>query len=94
MFLSFATNSNPTADVDYTSLSALQVLFQPSPQTVQVQCTDISITDDSILEPNTEIFTILLESFEPLKVLVGIQEAVVNIEDDESKKWSIATRLW
>ncbi len=67
-------------------MSALQVLFQPSPQTVQVQCSSISITDDLILEPDTEEFSLLLESFEPLKVLVGIQEAVVTIVDDESKK--------
>lgn len=69
--------------MDYITLSAVQLQFQPNAQLKQDQCTEITIIDDSILEHDTESFTVLLDSAEPLKVVVGTQEATVTILDDD-----------
>ncbi len=60
-------------------------MFQPAspPVHFQSQCAFISIINDSVLESDTEDFSVYLKSTEPQKVLVGVQQASVTITDDE-----------
>jgi len=66
-------------------VTGTQIIFRPSSEAVQVQCLNISIIDDSVLEYDTKDFSVHLETSEPLQVLLGVQEAIIVIVDDEGK---------
>lgn len=49
----------------------------------QTHCVNIPIIDDDVLELDREDFSIYLESFEPQKIVIGVQQATVTIIDDD-----------
>ena len=77
------TPSHPhtlTVNTDYGNFSAL-VIFQPSPELVQQQCFNISITDDAIFEQD-ESFSVAIAATN-LAVSLHISRATVTIGDDD-----------
>ena len=70
---------SPTAAIDYTTVTA-QLVFLP---TVILQCSSISIIDDTILE-NDEVFSVQLSTLDP-DVNLTFSTATVTIENDDSE---------
>ena len=70
---------SPTAAIDYTTVTA-QLTFQA---TVNLQCSSISIIDDTILE-NDEVFSVQLSTLDP-DVNLTPSTATVTIENDDSE---------
>ena len=63
------------------------------PQGTTLQCTNISISDDAIVE-NDELFSVQLTSTDPAVILSpSARSATVTIGDDDSKSFSLCVSV-
>ena len=69
--------------VDYISISAEEIVFT-SGQTVNgIQCTPITIMDDSNVLENAESFEIVVSSMDPFIIIPSAQDnIIININED------------
>ena len=70
-----------TPDSDYISLSSSTLVFPDGSNNGDIQCIDIVITDDEILERN-EVFTVSLNAVTQNVMAVNAMTAVTIIDDD------------
>ena len=79
MFSSAAPN-------DYTALNDALVVYQPGDLPMTMQCVDVSIIDEDIVE-NDEDFGISLLSNDPgVSIVPASQQATATIINDDGKK--------
>ena len=72
-----------TAPGDYTTL-VTELTFTADDGIGSVQCVNVTIIDDEILEPD-QSFTVSLSSSDP--VVFGIDQASIVIGDNDGKKY-------
>ena len=69
--------------VDYNSISAEEIVFTSGQTVNDIQCTPITITDDSNVLENDESFEVVVSSMNPFVSIPSAQDnIVININED------------
>ncbi|MEG3982311.1 Calx-beta domain-containing protein, partial [Microcoleus sp. T3B2] len=71
------------ADGDYTALTKSTLTFAPGEQ---VKTISVPIVNDSVYEPNTEIFTVNLS--DPKNAVIGKSRGIATINSDDGAPWA------